>query len=89
METQQRQETTPDRKLEDRFRKWKFADDIEFASPDVKQAYQRRVQMFIDVIRLKKPERIPVFPMSGFYHSSTPASRPGKRCTITKSWPTR
>jgi Uroporphyrinogen decarboxylase (URO-D) len=54
-------------KFEERARRWKYPDGIEFASAGVKQAYQRRVQMFIDVITLKKPERIPVFPAMGIF----------------------
>ena len=67
METQQRRETSPDQKLEERFRKWKSAEGIEFASPDARQAYERRVQMLTDVINIRKPERVPVFAMPGFY----------------------
>lgn len=53
--------------FEERIHRWKYPDGLEFASAGVKQAYQRRVQMFIDAITLKKPERIPVSPASGFY----------------------
>jgi uroporphyrinogen-III decarboxylase len=60
-------ELSADQKLEDRTNRWKYPEDIEFSSPAIKDAYQRRVQMFIDVIALKKPERIPVSPASGFY----------------------
>jgi uroporphyrinogen-III decarboxylase len=66
METQ-RQDMTPAEKLEQRMKKWKSPEGVEFASPDVQEAYQRRVQMFIDVINLKIPERIPVSPMIGFF----------------------
>jgi Uroporphyrinogen decarboxylase (URO-D) len=62
-----RQELTPAEKLQERFRKWKFPEGVEFARPDLQQAYQRRVQMFNDVISLKRPERIPVCPVMGFY----------------------
>lgn len=58
---------TSDRKFEERANRWKNPEDINFSSPAIKDAYQRRVQMFIDVIALKKPERIPVCPASGFY----------------------
>ncbi|HXQ25394.1 MAG TPA: uroporphyrinogen decarboxylase family protein [Candidatus Acidoferrales bacterium] len=63
----QQQELTPARKFEERTKKWKFPEGIKFASPAVEQAYQRRVQMFIDVISLRKPERVPVCPASGFF----------------------
>lgn len=54
-------------KFEERARRWKFPEGIEFASAEVQRSYQRRVQMFIDVITLKKPERVPVCPALGFY----------------------
>lgn len=54
-------------KFEERARRWKFPKEIEFASTTVQESYQRRVQMFIDVITLKKPERVPVCPAMGFY----------------------
>ena len=54
-------------KFEDRAKRWKYPQEIRFASADAQQAYERRVQMFIDVITLKKPERIPVCPAMGFY----------------------
>jgi hypothetical protein len=62
-----RPELTAADKLQERFKKWKFPGGVEFARPDLQQAYQRRVQMFQDVISLKRPERIPVCPMAGFY----------------------
>jgi len=63
----QPQAMAPATTFEERAKRWKFAEGIEFASPEVQSAYQRRVQMFIDVITLKKPERIPVCPAMGFY----------------------
>jgi hypothetical protein len=60
-------ELSAEAKFEGRARRWKNPEDVEFTSAAVKDAYQRRVQMFIDVIELKKPERIPVSPASGFY----------------------
>jgi len=53
--------------FEERAARWKHPEGIEFASPAVQGAYERRVQMLIDVITLKKPERIPVCPGMGFY----------------------
>jgi len=54
-------------KFEERVRRWIFPEGIEFASAAVEDSYRRRVQMFIDVIALKKPERVPVCPAMGFY----------------------
>ena len=53
--------------FEERAVRWKHPEGIEFASAAVQDSYQRRVQMLIDVITLKKPERIPVCPGMGFY----------------------
>ncbi|MDE3170481.1 MAG: uroporphyrinogen decarboxylase [Acidobacteriota bacterium] len=53
--------------FEDRLRRWKYPEGIDFVSAEIEQAYRRRVQMFIDAIALRKPERIPVSPASGFY----------------------
>jgi len=53
--------------FEERAARWKHPEGIEFASAAVQDAYQRRVQMLIDVITLKRPERIPVCPGMGFY----------------------
>ncbi|HXX18289.1 MAG TPA: uroporphyrinogen decarboxylase family protein [Candidatus Acidoferrum sp.] len=63
----QPQAMAPATTFEERAKRWKFPEGIEFASPEVQSAYQRRVQMFIDVITLKKSERIPVCPAMGFY----------------------
>ena len=40
---------------------------MEFASPEVAQAYKQRVQMVKDVVELKRPERVPVIPWIGVY----------------------
>ena len=54
-------------KFEERARRWKFPEGIEFANTRVQESYQRRVQMLIDVITLKKPERVPVCPAMGIF----------------------
>jgi len=54
-------------KFEERARRWKFPEGIEFANMRVQESYQRRVQMLIDVITLKKPERVPVCPAMGIF----------------------
>jgi hypothetical protein len=66
METQP-QELASKSKFEARARRWKFPEGIEFANAEVQDSYQRRVQMLLDVISLKKPERVPVCPGMGFY----------------------
>ena len=63
----QRQPLASARTFEERAKRWKHPEGIKFASEDVQRAYERRVQMFIDVITLKRPERVPVCPAMGFY----------------------
>ncbi len=46
---------------------WKDAEGVEFASPAVRETYQRHVQMVLDAVQLRKPERVPVCPSAGFY----------------------
>lgn len=59
--------TSSTSKFEERANRWKHPQEIKFASINRQQEYERRVQMFIDVITLTKPERIPVCPAMGFY----------------------
>ena len=67
MAIETKQALTPTQKRTERFQRWQYPEGVPLANADVKQAYERRVQMFRDVIELKKPERIPVFPVMGFY----------------------
>lgn len=69
MEKQQEQQQvlTPEQKLQERLQRWKSPAGIQFANPEAEQGYQRRVQMLIDAIQLRKPERVPVCPMVGFF----------------------
>ncbi|MDX1412586.1 MAG: uroporphyrinogen decarboxylase family protein [Candidatus Promineifilaceae bacterium] len=56
---------TPDAKMEARFAAWLSLEGHSFASPEAAQTYQRRVQRVIDVIQLKKPDRVPFFTKFG------------------------
>jgi uroporphyrinogen-III decarboxylase len=58
---------TPSQKLDARLRAWQYPEGFQFANKKVEQAYQQRVQMLIDVVKLKKPERVPVSISTGFY----------------------
>jgi uroporphyrinogen-III decarboxylase len=58
---------SPAERLEARFTDWMAAPGIEFANLQAKNAYQERTQMVKDVVQLKKPVRVPVSPMVGFY----------------------
>ncbi len=50
-----------------RFQRWLSAPGVEFQSDEARQAYQERVQLFIDVIGLKKPARVPVNTLCGYF----------------------
>ena len=52
---------------ERRFRRWLSAREVEFASERAKQEYRQRVQLLIDAIMLKKPDRVPVSANVQFY----------------------
>lgn len=58
---------TPDERMEARFQKWLSPENVQFATPEAESAYKERIQMFKDVVQLKKPLRVPVCPNIGFY----------------------
>ncbi len=61
------QEPTGARKFEQWTRRWLAPEGVEFCSGGVAEAHRQRVGMLIDVIRLRKPERIPLSLATGFY----------------------
>ena len=60
-------ELTPEEKREERFNKWLSPPDISFSSPETEKTYKQRVQRFIDAVKLKEPDRVPVVLPSGFF----------------------
>src|SRR5512146_3079282 len=58
---------TPAEKQETRFADWMSAPGIQFATLQAESAYKERTQMVKDVVQLRKPTRVPVSPMVGFY----------------------
>jgi uroporphyrinogen-III decarboxylase len=52
---------------ERRFQRWMSAPGVEFQSEAAQKAYQERVQLYIDVISLKKPARVPVSTLCGYF----------------------
>lgn len=56
---------TPDERMETRFDNWLTVEGKSFDSPDAAQRFHRRVQRVIDIIKLKKPDRIPCFTKFG------------------------
>ncbi len=47
--------------------KWLNPPDAKYESPQAKKDYQGRVQRFLDAFNKKKPDRVPCFPMQGFF----------------------
>jgi uroporphyrinogen-III decarboxylase len=52
---------------ERRFHRWLAATGVPFAGDSARQAYTERIQLFIDALALKKPARVPVNSVMGFY----------------------
>ena len=52
---------------ERRFDKWRAATMVQFATDTARQAYAERIQIFIDALELRKPARVPVNSVMGFY----------------------
>lgn len=61
------EEMTADEKRNDLIGKWLSPPGVKYASPDAEKEYKARVQRILDAINLKKPDRVPVFPMMGFF----------------------
>jgi hypothetical protein len=54
-------------KREERFKKWLDAPGVKFDSPEAQKAYRERVTRFIKVIKLEKPDRVPVMLPAGYF----------------------
>ena len=62
------EEMSADERQEAVFAKWISPEGVEFASPEAEKAYKERATRLKDAIQLKKtPDRVPVFPMIGFF----------------------
>ena len=58
---------TSEQKRENRFQRWLNPMGIDFKSAQAKKAYQDRVNRFIKVIKLEKPDRVPVILPAGSF----------------------
>jgi uroporphyrinogen-III decarboxylase len=58
---------TPAEKRADLCDKWLNPPGVKFESPTAQKEYKARVQRFQDALNMKKPDRVPVFPMQGFF----------------------
>ncbi len=61
------EEMTPAEKRADLSDKWLNPPGAKYESPKAEKEYKARVQRFLDALNRKKPDRIPVFPMQGFF----------------------
>jgi hypothetical protein len=61
------QEMTTDEKHESLCRRWLSPANAKFISPKTEKEYKGRVQRFLDAIHLKEPDRVPCYPMMGFF----------------------
>lgn len=53
-------EFTPEGKRAERFKRWLTPPDINFSSPEAKEAYQLRLTRLANAYQLKEPDRVPV-----------------------------
>jgi uroporphyrinogen-III decarboxylase len=61
------QKLTPEEKREQRFERWLNPEEVQFANEQAKKKYQERVNRFIKVIKLEKPDRVPfILPAGNF-----------------------
>jgi hypothetical protein len=59
---------TPDEKQEANLAKWASGEGVKFVSPEAEKAYKERTGRLKDAIQMKKkPDRVPVFTIYGFY----------------------
>ncbi len=58
---------TPDEKREALFAAWMSTEGKPFASPEVAQTYQRRVQRIKDILQRKKPDQVPSMLLIGAF----------------------
>jgi uroporphyrinogen-III decarboxylase len=61
------QKPTPEQKRENRFEQWLNPKDVKFSNEQAKKKYQERVNRFIKVIKLEKPDRVPVILPAGSF----------------------
>src|SRR4030043_159616 len=64
---ERRADLTPEEKLDRMFDSWLSRQRIDFVSPGAEKAYHDRVIRIKDVLRLKTPDRIPIYANIGFF----------------------
>ena len=61
------QKPMPEQKRETRFEQWLNPKEVQFTNEQAKKKYQERVNRFIKVIKLEKPDRVPVILPAGSF----------------------
>lgn len=61
------EDMSAEERREDRFKRWLSPSDMKFSSSEAEKRYQTRANRFIDVIKLQKPDRVPVMLPAGFF----------------------
>jgi hypothetical protein len=61
------EEMTPEERKSDLCGKWLSPPEAKYESPAAEKAYKGRVQRILDAMNLKQPDRVPIFPMFGFF----------------------
>src|SRR3989304_35226 len=58
---------TSQEKREERFKRWLAPPEVKFPTPEAENGYKSRVTRFIDAIKLKEPDRVPVLLPTGSF----------------------
>src|SRR4030042_496829 len=70
------EEMTAEERKSDLCGKWLSPPGVKFENPAAEKAYKARVQRFLDALNMKKPDRVPIYPMFGlfaaYYSKMTP-----------------
>ena len=61
------EEMTPAEKRQDLDSKWLSPPEAKYANAEAEKEYKARVQRIMDAVNMKKPDRVPIVPMVGFF----------------------
>jgi len=62
-----KEEQSAAEKREEMFNRWIKAEETEFDDEKAKQAFEKRVKRFKEIVSLNKPDRVPVMPATNFF----------------------
>ncbi len=61
------EEMTANERRDSLVQKWLSPADVKYVSAEAEKDYKARVKRIMDAVEMKKPDRVPVFPMTGFF----------------------